>query len=281
MHRLARRLLWTTLLMAGVAHLGAAQYPAVTIPNTEIRSLHSKITGRDYDLYIYPPTTGSPAAGRKHPVLYLLDGQWDFKLLCSIQGGLLYDKYVPDVIIVGITYSGAKANYDSLRAVDYTPFAGPNNPGSGQGAKFLAALKSEILPFVEREYPADPARRAIMGNSLGGLFTLYALFTEPSLFSAYVASSPAVTYASRGSFSDEAAYATTHRDLTAKLFIGVGEDEPLAAPVKEMIETLRSRHYPGLQFDGRVIAEERHSGNKPETYNRGLRFIFRLPDGAR
>ena len=199
------------MLMAGPARLGAAQYPAVTIPNTEIRSFHSTITGRDYDLYVYPPSAGSLAPGRKHPVLYLLDGQWDFKLLSSIQGGLLYDKYVPDVIIVGITYSGAKANYDSLRAVDYTPLAGPNNPGSGQGGKFLAALKSEILPFVERNYPADPEHRAFMGNSLGGLFTLYAMFTEPSLFSAYVASSPAVTYASRGSFADEAAYAKTHR----------------------------------------------------------------------
>lgn len=274
-----QRVTWTlaAALLVSSHDVTRAQFPAVTIPGTELRSLHSTITGRDYDLYVYPPTPASLAPGRKHPVLYLLDGQWDFKLLCSIQGGLLYDKYVPDVIVVGITYSGAKANYDSLRAVDYTPLAGPNNPGSGQGAKFLAALRTEILPFIERSYPADPARRALMGNSLGGLFALYAMFTEPSLFSAYVASSPAVTYASRGSFADEAKYARTHHDLSAKLFIGVGEDEPLATPVKEMIETLRGRRYPSLELESRVIAEERHSGNKPETYNRGLRFIFRPP----
>jgi hypothetical protein len=264
-------------LLALATTRARAQFPAVAIPGTELRALHSSITGRDYDLYVYPPTPGSLAPGRKHPVLYLLDGQWDFKLLCSIQGGLLYDKYVPDVIVVGITYSGAHANYDSLRAVDYTPVASPNNPGSGQGAKFLSALETEIMPFIEKSYPADPSRRALMGNSLGGLFALYAMFTKPALFSAYVASSPAVTYASRGSFADEARYASAHDDLEAKLFIGVGADESLAAPVKEMIDKIRSRHYRGLQFDSRVIAEERHSGNKPETYNRGLRFIFRLP----
>jgi predicted alpha/beta superfamily hydrolase len=115
-----------------------------------------------------------------------------------------------------------------------------------------------------------------MGNSLGGLFTLYAMFTKPSLFSAYVASSPAVTYASRGSFADEARFAKAHRELPVRLFIGVGAEEPLAAPVKEMIDSIRSRHYRGLAFDARVIADERHSGNKPETYNRGLRFIFPL-----
>lgn len=269
------------VLVASLAADVGAQLPAVTIPNTEVRSLHSAITGRNYDLYVYLPTPASLAPGHKHPVLYLLDGQWDFKLLCSIQGGLLYDKYVPDVIVVGITYSGARANYDSLRAVDYTPLPQMNNPGSGQGSKFLSALRAEIMPFIEAQYPADATRRALMGNSLGGLFTLYAMFTEPSLFSAYVASSPAVTYASRGSFADEATYAKTHEDLTARLYIGVGADEPLAAPVKKMIEKIASRHYPSLRFESRVIDEERHSGNKPETYNRGLRFAFRLPDARK
>src|SRR5262245_10096033 len=110
-------------LVACLAHtsVSAAQssFSPVTVPNTELRSIHSARTGRDYDLYVYPPT--KPQPGVKYPVLYLLDAQWDFKLLASIQGGLLYDKYVPDVMIVGITYAGTHANYDSLRAVDYTP----------------------------------------------------------------------------------------------------------------------------------------------------------------
>jgi predicted alpha/beta superfamily hydrolase len=250
----------------------SAQFPQVAIPNTELRSIHSKSTGRDYDLYIYPPTTSSP--GQKHPVLYLLDGQWDFKLLASIQGGLLYDKFTPDVIIVGITYSGAHANYDSLRAVDYTPRPGPNNPGSGDGPRFLSFLRTELLPWVESNYPADPKQRALMGASLGGLFTLYAMFTEPSLFSGYAAGSPAVTYASRGAFADEAAFAKTHSSLPVKLYIAVGDAEPLADPVREMIAKIRSRNYEGLKLETRMIAGERHSGNKPEAFNRGLRFLF-------
>ena len=68
-------------------------------------------------------------------MLYLLDGQWDFKLLASIQGGLFYDRYVPDVIIVGITYSGPDANYDSLRAVDYTPAAAAVQSRLGQAPR--------------------------------------------------------------------------------------------------------------------------------------------------
>ena len=247
-------------------------FPPVTIPNTEVRSLRSTTTGRSYDLYVYLPSRFVP--GAKHPVLYLLDGQWDFKLLASIQGGLLYDKFVPDVMVVGITYSGPNANYDSLRAVDYTPKASPSNPESGQAAKFLTFLETELIPFIEANYPADPTRRALMGASLGGLFTLYAMFTKPALFAGYAAGSPAVTYANRGAFDDEAAYAVAHNALPAKLYVAVGDQESLFAPVQELVRTLRARGYEGLTLETRVIAGERHSGNKPEGFNRGVRFLF-------
>jgi predicted alpha/beta superfamily hydrolase len=264
------------MLVSQSADGQAGAYPQVTIPNTEVRTLHSAITGRDYDLYVYLPARDR-APGHRHPVLYLLDAQWDFKLLTSIQGGLLYDRFVPDVMVVGITYHGANANYDSLRAVDYTPVASRSNPGSGQGAKFLDFLERELIPFVEASYPADPARRGLMGSSLGGLFTLYALFSRPQLFSRYAAGSPAVTYADRGAFADEAAYAARHTDLGARLYVAVGDQEPLFAPVQELVAKLRGRNYPHLRMESRVIAGERHSGNKPEAFNRGLRFLFAEP----
>lgn len=89
---------------------------------------------------------------------------------------LYYDRYVPDMIIVGITYSGPTANYDSLRAVDYTPVASAANAHSGGAPKFLEFMRRELTPFIESQYPVDPEQRALMGNSLGGLFALYAMF---------------------------------------------------------------------------------------------------------
>jgi gluconolactonase len=272
-------LLLTVALLphASVAQPARRAYPEVTIANTEVRSLRSSAMGRSYDLYVYLPSRLDRTSGRKYPVLHLLDGQWDFKLLASIQGGLLYDRFVPDVIVVGITYSGPNANYDSLRAVDYTPKASPSNPGSGQGAKFLAFLETELMPFVETNYPADGTRRGLMGNSLGGLFALYAMFTKPQLFAGYAAGSPAVTYANRGAFDDEAAFASRRTELPVKLYISVGDQEPLSTPVQEIVRRIRDRNYRGLTFESRLIAGERHSGNKPEALNRGMRFLFQQP----
>jgi hypothetical protein len=245
----------------------------VTIPETEIRQIESSKTGRSYDLYVRLPD-GYERNQKNYPILYVLDGQWDFKLLDSIYGGLLYDGFVPEMIIVGITYSGEDPDYGSLRAMDYTPVHDLFFPGSGDGPKFFAFFKEELIPFIESAYRADPSQRALMGGSFGGTFTLYAMFNEPTLFRGYVAASPIVVFGKKEVFRQEAAYASDHQDLPARLFLSVGELEDIRQPVEEFMQVLSDRHYTGLALMTRTIEGEEHAGNKPEAYNRGLRFVF-------
>ena len=253
---------------------GPTTLPQVTLADTQVRQLKSSATGRDYYIYVLLPAQYAQNTAEKYPVLYVLDGQWDFKLLDSIDGGLLYDGFVPDMIIVGITYSGASPDYNGLRAMDYTPVADDTIPGSGDAPKFLSFLKGELIPLIESNYRVDPSRRVLMGASFGGTFTLYSLFAEPKLFSGYVAASPAVVYGDRFAFKQEAEYAAGHKDLPVQLFLSVGELEALAQPVQEFMQIVSSRGYSGLEMETRTIPGERHSGNKPEAFNRGLRFIF-------
>lgn len=245
----------------------------VTIPNTEVRRLQSSDTGRSYDIYVRLPDEYSKDQAKSYPILYVLDGQWDFKLLDSIYGGLQYDGFIPEIIIIGITYSEG-ADYGALRAMDYTPVHDAYFRGSGDAPKFLAFFKEQLIPFVEANYRADASRRILMGSSFGGTFTLYALFSDPSLFSGYVASSPIVTYGNRFAFQQEAEYSQNHTDLPVRLFMGVGELEDVAYPVGQFARILDGRDYPGLEMEFRVIEGEGHASNKPEVYNRGLRFVL-------
>lgn len=249
-------------------------FSEVTLPGTEVRELKSSNTGRDYAIYVRVPEGYETHPKKQYPVLYVLDGQWDFKLLDSILGGLHYDGFVPDMIIIGITYSGENPDYEALRAMDYSTASVRDLKGSGDAPKFFAFLKEELLPFVEENYQADPSQRVLMGSSFGGLFTLYALFTEPELFSGYVAASPAVSYANRAAFKQEAEYSKEHQNLPARLFVSVGELEQLAQPVENFAQILDERQYKGLVMEVRTIEGERHAGNKPEAFNRGLRFVF-------
>ena len=246
----------------------------VTMPYTEVRKLNSSATGRSYDIYIRLPDDYVQNRAKKYPVLYVLDAQWDFKMLDSIYSGLLYDGFVPEMIIVGITYSGDEPDYGALRSMDYTPAKDVFIPGSGDAPKFLAFIKEQLFPFVESNYHTDSSNRFLMGSSFGGTFTLFAMFTDPTLFNGYVASSPVVTYGGRFAYQQEAKYAKSHTDLPVKLFVGVGESEDLSYPVKDFTQVLDGRNYPGLEMEVRVVKGEGHASNKPETYNRGLRFVF-------
>jgi predicted alpha/beta superfamily hydrolase len=246
----------------------------VSLPGSELHSLTSTITRRDYDIYIRLPDEYNTEQQDLYPVLYVLDGQWDFKLLDSICGGLVYDKVMPKAIIAGITYSGDNPDYGALRAMDYTPVHDASISGSGGAPEFLNFFKQELIPFIEGNYRADPARRVLIGSSFGGSFSLFALFSEPQLFYGYVISSPAVSYGNRAAFTQEAEYASSHSDLPARVFISVGDAEWLYQPVDEFIQVINGRNYTGLEMATRIIEGEGHSGNKPESYNRGVRFIF-------
>ena len=231
-----------------------SRFPKVTIANSELRSIKSTSTGRDYDLYIHIPKQYDKDQTAKYPVLYVLDGQWEFGLVEQVVGGLVYDQYMPDVIIVGITYSGENADYVGLRAMDFTPTPIEELKGSGDGPKFLKFLKTELIPFVEASYRVDPTRRVLTGGSLSGLFTLYAMFSDPSLFSGYLAAAPAVVLGDNyPSFKQEADYARVHKDLPVKLYVAVGGWDELSGPVQEFVHIVRSRNYEGLQLDARVI----------------------------
>ena len=255
-------------------------HPPVPMLGTELRELTSSINGRDYHIYVHLPG-GYAESEESYPVLYLLDGQWDFKMLASIYGGLRFDMFVPDMIIVGITYGGESPDYDKLRAMDYSPTQAEGMEHTGDGPKFLAFLKEELIPFVEKNYRADSGDRALGGSSFGGLFVMYALFHEPELFQRYISTSPALGWDDRVTFRYEQAFAEKNRRLPVRLFLSVGELENkpfMVESMKQMAQILEERKYEGLVLTSMVISGERHAGVKPEAFNRGLRAVFaKLP----
>jgi predicted alpha/beta superfamily hydrolase len=249
--------------------------PPVTIAGTELRSMHSDLLGEDLDLYINLPGNYRDTS-RTFPVIYLLDGQWDFTLLQAIYGEQYYDGFLPALVIVGITWSGKNPNHDSLRRRDFTPSTIVQDPSTGNGEKFPSCITRELIPFIQSHYRVTNDR-ALMGSSLGGLFALYAMFQETGVFQHYVLTSPALDWDNRIIGSIEKEYAGTHSDLRAKLFMGIGGLEGGIDEFEEFAEKLHSRNYAGLDLHTLVIQDAGHSGGKAEGYTRGLQAVFAPP----
>ncbi len=270
-----KKLVILSFLFAGIK--GYAQYPRVEIPGSEIRKITSTIVaGQEYELQILLPG-GYKSSNKKYPVVYVMDSQWDFPLLKSIYGQQYYDGFIPELIIVGVTWGGVSPNPDSLRVRDYTPTNDGRQLQSGGADKFLSFMRNELFPFIESNYKADNKGRVMVGCSLGGLITLYALFTQPDMFNGYAAASPAIGWDKEILYQYEKRYFENKVSYPARLYMTIGGVERNVPGFEKMATLFSTRQYPALSIKPVVLENTGHSGTKSETYSRGLQYIFDKP----
>ncbi len=168
-------------------------------------TISSKIMGKDYQLYISFPRGYSTKDTITYPVLYVLDGESSFPRFKSSQRSMSFGGEIEDVIIVGIG-SGLdlpswhiNRHYDYTTSIDTTSQNGmekrfgfpKGSVKSGGAAKFLECIKTEIIPFVDKNYKTN-TDRGITGHSLGGLFTAYCLMNSDGYFTRFGINSPSL-----------------------------------------------------------------------------------------
>lgn len=259
------------LITMAVIELRAQKYLEVTIPGSHVRYLTSSIvTGEEYELHILLPA-GYETGTKKYPVVYVMDSQWDFPLVKCIYGEQYYDGFIPELIVVGVTWGGGRV----LRTRDYTPPTRSGPQGDTGGAdKFLDFMRKELFPFIESKYRAESDNRTLMGCSLGGLFTLYTLFTHSDMFTGYVAASPALNW-DNGVLSKHAEnFSQVKLSKPIHVYMTVGDVEMGKPDFENFSKQLINRNYKNVLLQSKVLENTGHSGTKGETYSRGLQHIF-------
>lgn len=267
------KIYFNIVFMAALAVATAQPFPKVTIPGTELRTFTSSIvTGQEYNLEIMLPG-GFTNSTKKYPVVYVMDSQWDFPLVKSIYGQQYYDGFIPEVIICGITWGGNNPNYDSLRVRDYTPTNDGQRVQGGGADNFLSVIQNEVFPFMEKNYKAS-AEKTLVGCSLGGLFTIYTMFTHTEMFTGYIAASPAVGWNREVLYKFETAFAQKKTGKPIKLYMTIGDVERGKTSYEIFASLLTQKKYSNVTILSKVLENTGHSGTKSETYNRGLQFIY-------
>jgi predicted alpha/beta superfamily hydrolase len=192
------------------------------------------------------------------------------------------------MLIVGLSYAGENPNYDQLRTDDYLPTRAKGRSGVEQGGgapRFLEWLERELIPLVEREYRADPARRVLSGTSHGGLFTLFALFEKPELFSGYISVSPSVGWDGRYLFEREKQFRADHPELSRRLWLSSSSEERKEYVADELafFRQVAASRYKNLSLKVHSVEGARHASGAVEAYARALRFITEpwLESGAK
>ena len=162
------------------------------LDGTETFSLTSPETGNTYNIVVsLPANYDSAPAGKTFPVVYVLDAQWQFPMIRAIAGAINYDRDIPDVFLVGISWKTTNGNLFALRNQDLTPTTIKYDPHSGHADKFQDFLNQNLFPFIESHYKANH-HRAVTGGSTSSLFVYYTLLSQPDMFEGYIGSSPSI-----------------------------------------------------------------------------------------
>ncbi|HVV05084.1 MAG TPA: alpha/beta hydrolase-fold protein [Puia sp.] len=180
--------------------LALAQMAQAQINAGRTDTLYSKTLGETRRLLIYLPSSYGDTYfyPRRYPVLYLLDGDSHINSVSSMVqmlGERNGPMGFPELIIVAIP------NTDRMR--DLTPTHITKDPThmadsatlsrTGGGEKFLAFLGNELMPHIDSLYRTAPYK-IFMGHSLGGLTVINAFLHHTSLFNAYVATDPSMSW---------------------------------------------------------------------------------------
>lgn len=264
------------LLILNVVSVQAKDnFAEMTIANSQVRVLQSDIVKQEYQLLIKTPA-GYGQSNKTYPVIYFLDAQWDFPLMVSTYGQSYYDGFIPEAILVGIQWGGENPDPNVLRTRDFTPSNMAVVPNSGGAGNFLQFIKQELIPFMGSEYCTNN-NRVLMGNSYGGLFTLYALFNEPNLFDGYIPTSSASAWDNNLLYSYAKSFAEKKLTKPIKLYSAIGEFDNLMPAFDYLSAFFEKQNFKGLSFKFERLAGLGHASLKSAGNTWGLHYVFAKP----
>jgi uncharacterized protein len=261
----------------------------VTILGSELHMMDSQHTGRKYRITVSLPLgyTAAPDESwpfnnvpAKWPTVYVLDGNWYAGMVAGIIRPMCWCGSTTDAIVVGVGYPEDADPKEAFREsftrrdADMTPIhdaeveqsmtAQHKRPvPNGDAGNFLKFFQHELIPMIERDYRADPARRILVGHSYGGLFGLFSMYEAPGLFDTLILSSPTLSYGERYMVQREEAYAKENKKLPAKVYLFVGEyeeslNDTTMTDTLRLAATLQGRNYEGFSLVKHVFLDQNH-----------------------
>ncbi|MEE9347750.1 MAG: alpha/beta hydrolase-fold protein [Robiginitomaculum sp.] len=153
-------------------------------------SVPSKIFGTDRRLSVKLPAGYADSKDKHYPVVYIIDGgpEQDFPHIAGMIASIDISGSLEPVIVVGIETVNRRAEItppaDDVRYDEALKDRGGAND-------FRRYIRGEVFPWVAAHYRVSEDR-AVMGESLAGLFVVDTFLNDPTLFSKYAAISPSL-----------------------------------------------------------------------------------------
>jgi predicted alpha/beta superfamily hydrolase len=282
--------------------------------NTEVWHVRSTHVDDELRVCITAPAKPIP---REAPigVVYAMDAPLLAGTLVDTINAGTHSGELPQLYAVSVGYPLDRGMSHFLRrARDLTPTALPafdqvlplllgesRVVSSGAADAFLSFLLDELRPALELAFSIDPAAATLTGTSLGGLFALHAVLSNPAAFRRYLPISPSIWWDNRLLLARVKQQVGSARAPLADVYLCAGDLEDaqrlrahfdtLPAQIRAVIppdmlnadiladmQALTSAFAPwcGSRFRIRahVYPEESHASIIGQALSRGLRALY-------
>ena len=251
-----------------LSHVTNAQDTVLQVTYTgRLDSIESRILNQRRYIQVFMPANYKQGSREKYDVLYVLDGgNWNTGLVERTQRFLEAEGYTPPTLIVSVI--GIDRNRE------LTPTQLDNWKYSGGGDDFLGFIKNELIPHIDRMYPSN-GDNTLWGHSLSGMFAVYAMLKEPTLFKSIIAADPSIWWDRSlvAKIASERLSSLAGKNTT--LYVSARAGSVMHEMRIDTLETVLKQHAPSdLSWKVAVYPEESHSSIRLKTTYDGLKFAY-------
>jgi hypothetical protein len=226
------------------------------VPPHDSLTLVSTGLGEARRINVHTPN-GYPGSTRRYPVLYMPDGgvDEDFPHVVNTLDSLVALKQARPFIVVGIANTERRRDMTGPTTVGSDSAIAPHVGGS---AGFRAFIESELIPAIDARYRTT-SERAIIGESLAGLFIVETMLTRPRLFDRYIAFSPSLWWNGTSLLRSAPGQLTAMAGLNRILYLTAANEPGIAAQSDTLASQIRSAGIAGFTFYYDPRPGEQHS----------------------
>jgi len=235
----------------------AEQVVADKIPPHQIFKIQSKVLSETRVISVWTPPNYENS-GLVYPVLYMPDGglKEDFPHIANTLSELVRAGKIKPLILIGIENTERHRDLTGATRVEYEATLAPATDGS---TPFRSFIKDELFSQVTRRYRVNE-HRAIVGESLAGLFTVETFFLDPSMFEIYIAMDPSI-YWNKSILVTSAAKQLTKlpKDINFKLWFAGSDAEDIYINTDQLAKELTSNAPKNLKWNYLPQPKEHHN----------------------
>jgi predicted alpha/beta superfamily hydrolase len=239
----------------------------------ETFSINSRILSEARRINVYLPPEYAKSADSRLPVLYMPDGGIgeDFLHVAGLVQVSVGNGTMRPFLLVGIENTERRRDMTGPTENEEDKKIAPRVGGSAAFRKFI---RDELMPQIERRYRTTN-EKAIVGESLAGLFVVETFLIEPDLFDTYIAFDPSLWWNNRKLVASAAERLRANPKLNKTLYFASSGDKGVPEITQPLADVLGKNAPAGVKWYYEKMPDEKHSTIYHPAALKAFRVVFK------